>query len=575
MRIVILGILLFIVSYKIYPINADSTKLDFNTKNAILDYARMEYEDFFTLLWFYESHFKKSPQNIQGIIDFIDNNNLNYEKDKLYKCKIVFSDTAGILLSVHRLYKDPLKVTDSIFIAEIDYNLTIGKSIDPGSSIRSIIGVIDSAKIIMTANQVCIIKGFKTVLYTRVYIESAEKIRGEKSNTVSTKKNITQHLAQAMASYYSNDLQNAYEELAKAIEIDSNNIKALNYYAEVCRRLEQFEESRTSALRVLKLTKCNSFALSTLGNLYMPQYSDWDDIDYDSAWTYYKKAVECDDKEYEGWMGIYIESLRRDNKELEDKSLEMLYKIKFFSDQVLEYNRWMLRSLPQNSILLTNGDMDTYPALALQIVENLRPDVAIANYSLLNLYWYAEKVSKRYNISLPFTYEQAEKIEAKYSEDSTTVLYIGYYIAEYWTKCKEKGELSRPLAFAVTLNNFKFASDKRRKLIGPAYIYDPDYNEEFDPDAYEKAMTYLSPEKLKGKMISKMDRSPIRHNDNRHGFPENIISSYLKCAEYLNSNSMKDRARNMINWTLKLAEITEADKELKNEILKQKELIDQ
>ncbi|MBN1348888.1 hypothetical protein JXJ21_05720 [candidate division KSB1 bacterium] len=51
----------------------------------------------------------------------------------------------------------------------------------------------------------------------------------------------------------------------------------------------------------------------------------------------------------------------------------------------INFNKNILRSVPENSLLFTNGDLDTFPALYLQEVENYRRDIAIINLSLFNL----------------------------------------------------------------------------------------------------------------------------------------------------------------------------------------------
>ena len=52
-----------------------------------------------------------------------------------------------------------------------------------------------------------------------------------------------------------------------------------------------------------------------------------------------------------------------------------------------------LASCPKNAILFTNGDNDTYPLLYVQAKENLRPDVTIVNFSMLQVPKYAMSFS--------------------------------------------------------------------------------------------------------------------------------------------------------------------------------------
>jgi len=56
----------------------------------------------------------------------------------------------------------------------------------------------------------------------------------------------------------------------------------------------------------------------------------------------------------------------------------------------------ILNSIPQNGILITYGDNDTFPLWYMQMAENYRTDVAVINETLSYGEWYRKQLSQRY-----------------------------------------------------------------------------------------------------------------------------------------------------------------------------------
>ena len=72
-----------------------------------------------------------------------------------------------------------------------------------------------------------------------------------------------------------------------------------------------------------------------------------------------------------------------------------------------DYAYNILAGLEPDAIIFTNGDNDTYPLWYIQTVEGFRPDVNIANLSLLNTSWYIRQLRDR-KPPVPISLDDAE-----------------------------------------------------------------------------------------------------------------------------------------------------------------------
>lgn len=78
-----------------------------------------------------------------------------------------------------------------------------------------------------------------------------------------------------------------------------------------------------------------------------------------------------------------------------EKALATVQGKALYTPETIALSKNSLMSCPQNALLFTAGDNDTYPLLYLQQAKNIRKDVLIINESLLNADYYAEHLSDR------------------------------------------------------------------------------------------------------------------------------------------------------------------------------------
>lgn len=90
------------------------------------------------------------------------------------------------------------------------------------------------------------------------------------------------------------------------------------------------------------------------------------------------------------YMFTYLELLMAGDS---IKAKEFAYKAQY-PDSLLSLSKSYLSSLPLNSILITNGDNDTYPLWYLQKVKNYRPDISVLNYSLIGFRRYLSLINQ-------------------------------------------------------------------------------------------------------------------------------------------------------------------------------------
>ncbi len=156
---------------------------------------------------------------------------------------------------------------------------------------------------------------------------------------------------------YSGQLEAAYEVARRALNADHDNPRALEFLGKM---LATYKSDEKNAL--IYLERCRTIA---------PEYK-------------------------EGLIMLSVVYLRQGKWNKADDVFKTLFDQRVMPRplQDLAYN--MLVGLPKGAVLITNGDNDTFPPLALQAGMDFRKDVILINRSLLNLESYADAVFKRH-----------------------------------------------------------------------------------------------------------------------------------------------------------------------------------
>jgi hypothetical protein len=355
-------------------------------------------------------------------------------------------------------------------------------------------------------------------------------------------------LDKALALYRENKLEQALPMLEQLVADDATNAEKRVWLAETYRRLGKKEDAARTARRAIELNPKSSFAHTVLAEVTNPVLGEWSDANSDTTWIHLMKAVESDSSDGHPWLVIWGEAIHRGEFLLMGKALRRLVESGFLTKATLAYGRWMLRGLPKDAVLLTNGDMDTYPPSAVQELEGFRRDVAIVNRGTLNEPWYARFVRDQANVPLPFDNAGLDQLQA-FNDSSGNRILPSDQIFRRWLEQKSKGTFKRPLAVAITVEDKYFSTARENMRYAGAFLLWTPGTGETKPDiaAMQAALEGVKPEDFSGPWVSDRDRSPIRRMYTK-SIVRNVTKSAITCGELLLDAGRIAEAKRWVDW---------------------------
>ncbi len=366
----------------------------------------------------------------------------------------------------------------------------------------------------------------------------------------------------AVRVFLSNELEEALPLLRKSAKQAPKDADAHAWLASCERRLGAVGEAERSARRALALDPCNAFAHSVLADAFDPGYSEWEHVDAESSWAHHVLAIRCDPGSGDSWAGVWIQAMQRGEADFERRALVAMPSSGFLTPGLLAYGRWVLRSLPDRAAILCNGDMDTYPLVALQETEGLRRDVAVLNAGLLELPWYRRLMHERHGVPLP-----AEEELAPTTLADGTALTSNQRLLVAWLDSLTVDRFGRPFTTATTLDEAMFPSGTVRHdvLAGPFWIHPPGATgpggARVDTVLTLASFAYLDRPAASTTYVSERDHSPLRrkYTDMLHDNIASVAQMYV--AQVLQSGD-EARAWAALAWAQQVARETSASAEM-------------
>lgn len=318
-------------------------------------------------------------------------------------------------------------------------------------------------------------------------------------------------VALALRLYFKKDYHQAFRILNSTDLVAAKDAEVMAWRSLICFRQGNFAEARHSAYVALAADPDLGLAHEALAMSYNGQYRRNPDANKDSVRVHMARASELAPVLTTPWFVLWSEKAKQGDLQGQEECLEGMMKNRAFTPGLWQYTRWVMNSIPPKAVFLTNGDLDTYPLLALMLKENCRPDVAVVNLSLLNLKSYGQAVCSRAGLPWPVSDQDFADVASRRTGKGALKTRSSQIVRQ-WAKMYRLGELNRPLAWALSVPMEKLVPELAGQglLVGGCYQYRPDPTDQLC-DAAKTAASFegLDPDLLMGNYLSPCETSPV------------------------------------------------------------------
>jgi hypothetical protein len=234
--------------------------------------------------------------------------------------------------------------------------------------------------------------------------------------------NAEAHLGLSMAYRYSGLRDTALTEARTALKLDPDAAGVLLNYADLILPIRTGDiPGMGAAARFAESERCNLKAAASSHPFSAHAHTD--------LWASYTAQGRLSDARHQAF-------------ELSDKH--------YYPRPLLDFAYNLLVGLEPNAILFTNGDNDTYPPSALQqACDPFRPDVTVANLSLLNVTAVVKMMRDSIGVPISLTDGEIAALAPKTGPDGRSVLLPSQQVVEDIIANAAKAR--RPVYFAVTV----------------------------------------------------------------------------------------------------------------------------